>query len=98
MQFATEVLFKLVTDEGTKLRWGVIQRENMASELRAGKKPEGYRADWLRNTASIIIQVLGAQAQGFNTAYPYDRISINDLMDVLQTSYTRLKNIITKNS
>jgi len=91
LKHASDILFSLVTDEVAKTRWGMVQREELKKALEAGQAAIGYRADWLDTTAKGILQLLGERAQGFNVAYPHDRISKVDLIDALNTASIRIQ-------
>jgi len=90
-QQASEVLFKLVTDIETKLRWGQIQRENIKAIIKSGKVPRGYRVDWLDATARGLIRFLRERAEEFNFMFPHDRCSTDDFVDALSSAILRLR-------
>lgn len=56
-----------------------------------GVKPSGYRVAWMEQTVTKIFHLMGDSAAEFNRKYPFDRISVQDLSDVIATSWNRLK-------
>lgn len=66
-----------------RLRRGAARRQALAQALARGESPEGPRIDWLRAAGSKVFDVLISEAQRFNAENPDDRISGQDLVDVL---------------
>lgn len=81
----SEILFKVVSDEKLALQRGLKDRERISAIIARGEEPYGHRVDWLRDTAHALNETLMVQAKKFNTAYPGDKISVQDLIDALET-------------
>jgi hypothetical protein len=58
----------------------------MHQSLKDGKVPGGYRANWLKDSALLMIDVLGQIAKDFDTAHSDDKCSAADLLDILATA------------
>ncbi len=85
-EWAASILYSLVTDTKQRLGRGAKFRQEMLAQIKAGKNPEGYRADWIRNSAKIVMILLTKIAEKFNEEYPTDQCSADDLADVLATA------------
>jgi len=88
---SVSVLHRFVGDTEGKLRFGLRVREQLRQALLRGEKPDSYRLDWLVSASDAVFAVLGEMARQFNDDNPQDRISRQDLLDVLLTSVNRLK-------
>ena len=63
----------------------------MHKVLEQGGQPGGYRAQWLKDSAMVIIDTLGDLAQDFDDSHCDDRCSANDLFDIMATAIGILK-------
>lgn len=60
-------------------------REHMHSLLDKGEKPTGPKADWVRESAGHVIQLLGEIAEGYNAEHDDDAALTGDMLDILAT-------------
>lgn len=88
---AIDVLRRFVGDNEAKLRYGMKQREAIRQQIAKGERPNHYRYEWLLVTVKDLFAFLGDRMEKFNQDYPADRISAQDLYDVLNTALTRVR-------
>jgi hypothetical protein len=88
---AIDVLRRLVSDNDSKLRYGIRQREMIRQQIARGERPNHYRYEWLLATVKDLFEFLGDRCQKFNEDFPQDRCSQQDLYDVLNSALTRVK-------
>jgi hypothetical protein len=81
-----EVIAKAIQNDSSRLSRGQKRRQAMAEAISQGLSPEGPRAEWLKASALAVLDTLKAQAEDFNTKNPDDKISNQDLADVLVTT------------
>lgn len=79
----SEVLYNIITDGSKALERGVRDRERLRLAMAAGLEVGGRRIDWIRSTLREINLNIGQCAKEFNETYPGDRISVQDMVDVL---------------
>lgn len=94
--YIKEVFTTLVSKNNTDLATGVQRREDMLASLKRGEQPQGYRAEWIRESARRLIDELEQIAKDFNAKHPNDRCSAQDLMDVLATTMAWFKKATSK--
>ena len=65
----------------------------MHQAVAEGKRPTGYRADWLRDSALRIVGVLGDIAAEFDEKHraDNDKCSLLDLLDLVCTANGMLR-------
>lgn len=88
---ANAILIRFITDIDSKLRYGSKQRQNYLEAIDRGEEPKGYRVEYICKTVEQLIGWLSIKAKEFNDKYPQDRISVEDLMDILATTHAKLK-------
>lgn len=91
IEFAQAVLTKFVTVNAKRLRHGYRLRKQMHDAIERGEDPGDYRALWVKDGASRVIDLLQELAREFNAAHDDDRASAHDLADVLSTAMGVLK-------
>jgi len=74
-----------------KLQHGAELRIEMHRSLQQGRRPGGYRADWLKKSSTTLMAVLGKIAEEFDKEHPDDKASLADLMDITATTMGMLK-------
>lgn len=77
------ILHRIVTDAQVKLQWGAQKREELKVSLAKGENPVTYRSEWMRETKARIVEALLESSNSFNRTYKHDRISVQDMIDVL---------------
>jgi hypothetical protein len=77
-------------DQEAKLANGYRLRKKMHEDIARGE-PRGYRARWILETSTSIFSVLGEKAKEFNARHEGDVISVDDMLDVLETSISKIK-------
>ncbi len=88
-------ILRIIKNENTSsLENGLKTREEIRQKILAGETPDHYRVDWLRETALAAIGFIADTAHAFEAKYPNDKISQNDLLDVLINA----ANMIVKHS
>ena len=87
----TDVLLRVRTDDGVKLKYGIARRSIVADALARGEDPDDRRIDWIRSTVAKINEVLLESAEEFNKTYPHDLISTLDMQDTLNTMGTYIR-------
>ena len=80
-------------DDVAGLQRGVLRRRQLAADLAAGLPLQGPRAAWLDAAAARVCQVLGEEAERFNTENQDDLVSTQDLCDVVVNVLHRLKKV-----
>lgn len=88
---AVSVFVQLALLRNAKLEFGMRMRQEMHKALEEGRRPPGYRADWIKSSAATMVSVLGEIAKDFNTEHPDDTCSLADLMDITATTMGLLK-------
>lgn len=85
-------LFKRLREPHEKqLEYAYASRQRMIKEIEDGKRPSGYRYEFLANSADKVIDFLETIADEFNTIYTHDRCTLDDLIDIVATVKYRLK-------
>ncbi len=92
-KFASDVLYKFVTSKESRLKYGATKRQEMQQSLKAGKKVEGYRAEWILKAMEDVMRTLIKSSEKFNNTYFHDMISVDDMKDVFTSALNRLNNI-----
>jgi hypothetical protein len=93
-EFAVKILNKFASSKENRLKFAAAQRAKMKKDLDSGKKVDGYRFDWLNSTSDEVIKTLIAASERFNSTYYHDIVSVQDLIDILNTTIAKL----TKNT
>lgn len=83
-------LLQLYKSKHIALQNGARLRRDMHLALQNGKEPVGYRPEWVKKSAVDVVKVMAILAKDFNEAYPGDRASVNDLIDVLELAIRML--------
>lgn len=91
IQAANEILLRFVTDVDAKLRFGAKMRQQIVDALDKGEDPKGYRWDFLNETSTNLFAWLAERAQEFDAAYPQDKVSAQDMADILALAQMKLK-------
>lgn len=65
-------------------------REFLRKQLDVGIVPDHYRIEWLQKSALTVIATLGGIADAFNRAYPLDKVTATDLVDILNNTKARI--------
>lgn len=91
LQSIVSVLYKARTDKQVKLRFGLRQRQNMLDSIRNNTHTDLYRYRWLVETRTEIIKMLGENAEKFNARYRHDSMSVQDFIDILESTLLLLK-------
>lgn len=82
----SEALRLIRANQNSALDNGLKIRDEIRKKIEAGEEPDHYRVDWLRETALQCIGFIGETAKMFNSEHPNDKISQNDMLDVLITA------------
>lgn len=85
------VFVELIEQRKKLLEHGMKLRLEMHKAMEEGRRPTGYRADWIRRSATIMLSVLQEIARDFDLEHTDDRCSLADLMDVTATTMGLLK-------
>lgn len=87
----TDIFVSLLNNRDVRLARGARLRQEMHEKFAKGERPTGYRADWIRGSATKILRELQKLGLDFNATHTDDQCSVNDLMDVLTTAIGHLK-------
>lgn len=87
---ANEVLVRFVSDIDAKLRYGLRQRQAYFDAIERGEDPSNYRVNFISQTANEIFGWLAEKGREFAQRFPQDRLSTEDLKDILITAHARL--------
>lgn len=82
---ATAVFLKVLQENPTRLQHGAKLRAEMLDAIKLGKQPGGYRPEWIKDVASIIIKMLTQAARDFDIKHCDDKASLDDLLDILRS-------------
>jgi hypothetical protein len=88
---AVRILSKWAVDIRKKLDYADSQRRQLYQQYKQGAELRGYRVEWISQTATDIWDWLAIKCDEFNAAYPQDRATAGDLLDILSTAVARLK-------
>jgi hypothetical protein len=91
IEFAKKVFIALAREHETRMERGARLRKEMHEALQEGREAVGYRPDFIRDSAILIIQALGELAKEFDAEHPDDKCSGADLMDIIATVAGLLK-------
>jgi hypothetical protein len=92
IQGVVSVIYKARTDKQVKLRFGLRQRQAMMDAIKNNKPDTSdYRYRWIAEVRNEIIRLLGSEADRFNAKYPHDSISVQDFIDVIDSTSILLK-------
>lgn len=91
-QEVVEVFHKITKQADIRLQRGLARRQEMYSQIKRGEAATGFRADFLRQATGDVLDCLAKIGEKFNDNHPDDKISVNDLLDILATTIARLKN------
>lgn len=86
IEFTRDVFVKLVTSGIEDMRRGLQLRKDMHESLKRGETPDGYRYQWIKISAQLVINLLHEIAIDFNTKHSGDQVSDFDLLDILATT------------
>jgi hypothetical protein len=73
-----------------RLKTGADERDKMAASIEKGETVKGYRMEFHVGTSKKLFELLATEARAFNLKYPEDRISVQDMLDVLLSAGARL--------
>ncbi len=96
MRNANRILLRFVDDEDAKVRYGLKLRQAYFEAIERGEVPNDYRSTYISDVANRIFGWLADQAEDFEKRYPQDRLSSEDLKDILLTAHSRLVAKTTK--
>jgi len=85
LKIAAQTLFRVVSSDAIKLRWGAAKRIYLGTELAEGREPIHYRIEWLRDCRDALLDTLIKQGERFNRTWKHDRVSVNDMKDAVLT-------------
>jgi hypothetical protein len=88
---AIDVVVSAADRNRRRLQRGGIRRTQMIKEIEEGRQPTGPRAEFIRDTAQAIMDLLVESSKEFNEANQDDMISTLDFQDVLATVRGRLE-------
>lgn len=91
ISFAQLVFAQLMRMDETKLQRGLNRRQTMLAATKAGIVPTGPRVEWLRASTSKIMHVLIEQAEKFNENNNDDLVSVQDMIDILNSAARLIK-------
>lgn len=90
MKNAQRILLKFVSDMDAKVRYGLRQRQAYFEAVERGEAPKTYRSEFISKLADQVFGWLAQRGEEFAQLYPQDRLSTEDLKDVLVTAHQRL--------
>lgn len=92
-EFAAKVFYNFVTSKDKRLQYGIKERARMKDAIKKGEKVSGYRPEWIIETANAVISTLITSSERFNNTHFNDLVSVDDLVDVLNTASHKLTNM-----
>lgn len=90
MERASKILLRFVEDTDAKVHYGLKLRRRYFEALERGEDLNDYRSSYISKLSSDIFGWLQEQALLFAEKFPQDRISTEDLKDILMTAHSRL--------
>lgn len=87
---ANRILVRFISDTDAKVRYGLRQRQAYFEALDRGEEPRNYRVEAISQIANQIFTWLAEQGELFAREFPQDRLSTEDLKDILITAHARL--------
>ncbi len=89
-QALSQQFIALSVNMRAKLAAGAQERERVATALETGKEVKSYRLDWHLSTSKKLFEMLLEEARVFNAEHGHDRVSVQDMLDVLLSAGARL--------
>lgn len=86
ISWAIKIISRASKLQHLRLRRGLQRRARIAEALGNGEDPGGYRVEWLKNTASAVLEVIDIAKDKFNDEHIDDLVSRSDVVDVLTTA------------
>jgi hypothetical protein len=90
------ILHFIVNNQDIKLAFGTRKRDEMRDKLKKGIQPNDYRASWLMSARSEMVNTLEKLGTVFNKRFPHDCASVQDFVDILQSTMNQLVNVANK--
>jgi len=87
----SQTLISLHETIASKLRTGYNRRRELAQAFARGENPCNYRLDWLRASSARVFSLLIEEARIFNAEHADERVSVQDMIDLLQMAQERLR-------
>lgn len=89
--FTVNVLINGRRKFAERLRHGQQMRTAIHNAMAEGKSPENYRVDWLKRSVRRLFNELEVIAKDFNDQHQDDRISGDDLSDLLASALATMR-------
>jgi hypothetical protein len=91
LQEAISIIRNQSDKEIRKVKLGLASREAMRISMKKDhKEADSPRAQWLSNTADMVILFLRDEARKYNRKHKHERLSVLDLGDAIATAKARL--------
>ena len=90
MKNAQRILLRFVSDMDAKVRYGLARRAEYFEAVARGEDPKTYRSEFISKLADQVFGWLAKKGEEFAALYPQDRLSTEDLKDILITAHQRL--------
>lgn len=90
MERASKILLRFVEDEEGKVRYGLKLRKQYFEAQERGEELNDYRSSFVSRASIEIFGWLETKCTEFAEKYPQDRLSTEDLKDILITAHSRL--------
>lgn len=87
---ANEIMIRFVSDTEAKVRYGLRQRQEFHESMEKGTAIRNYRSEYILKLTYEIFGWFAEKAEEFAAQYPQDRITTEDLKDILVTAHGRL--------
>jgi len=79
-------------EQKNRLEKAASDIDRLREQLAMGLEPTGYRAEWTRESALALVNVLQERCEVFDAQHPQDRASANDCLNVALTLVNMLLN------
>lgn len=84
-RWTIDTLRQAIEVSSTRIVRGANRRQEMHQKVNDNKSPNCHRYRWIQETTREVVAVLQEASRGFNNIYLDDKISVNDLLDVMAT-------------
>lgn len=89
-RFACDILYQFASNKEKRLKYGAEQRLKIKKALEKGRPIHNYRTEWSSDTSDKVIEVLIESSEKFNNTFFQDKISVDDLKDILESTIKKL--------
>lgn len=85
IKFAIETIKELITNKELPLFYGYARRRGIFKSKEKGSEVKNYRTEFIERAAEKVMTLLLSEiVPAFNAENPQDRVSVDDVRDILR--------------